>query len=222
MGNNREVCWYIGETTRGQAETVLSNEPLNVFVVYKEEQKNLYIFCTRYLVSDLDDITEYLTIDVSGDGKFRLPNQKTEYENIVECVLGYAATFKPHLLPIKSPPPYSRVAQGSQSSRQNQGRQHEGLPDASLATIGRGANNAAACSQISPSAVCQSQWLHYPHLRRCHPKNVCYGCCYSNSEFFLPYKKGPLRVMSVIMMWLFCFPCILSVVLFCFLPNYSR
>ena len=46
--------WYIGETTRGQAETVLSNEPLNVFVVYKEEQKNSYIFCTRQALTRID------------------------------------------------------------------------------------------------------------------------------------------------------------------------
>lgn len=93
-----------------------------------------------------------------------------------------------------------------------------GLP---AVVVGDRTNAVSAGSPVRPSSVSRSHWHQYPQLHRCHPKNVCHGCCYSNSEFFLPKKKGPLRAASVIAMWLFCFPCILCVVMFCFLPDDS-
>ena len=60
---------------------------------------------------------------------------------------------------------------------------------------------------------------YYPNHNRCHPKNVCHYCCYSDGEHWVfPWNKGPLRAAGVVIMWIllmiFCCPCALSFLIF--------
>ncbi|XP_064405974.1 uncharacterized protein LOC135351013 isoform X2 [Halichondria panicea] len=236
--------WYIGEVTQEVAESLLSsNKQPHSFVVFTQPDTRQYILSARFPLEGLEDgVIEHLVI-LCEEGRWCITGQTDEYDDVIEAVNCYVLTFDPPLMPAlqgksfetqfsvtSAPPEYDKANRVLKPDIAP-------LPDITKIKVADEKTVEAQSGRISPSSdddsgpsnrrrrrrppsfLNRSIWLRYSEHHRCHPKNVCSGCCYRPSEWSVnrvthhsykwydPRGSGPLRALGLILLWLLCWPC---------------
>ncbi|XP_064405970.1 uncharacterized protein LOC135351011 isoform X2 [Halichondria panicea] len=237
--------WYIGEVTQEVAESLLSsNKQPHSFVVFTQPDTRQYILSARFPLEGLEDgVIEHLAIRCE-EGRWCITGQTDEYDDVIEAVNCYVLTFDPPLMPAlqgksfetqfsvtSAPPEYDKANRVLKPDIAP-------LPDITKVKVADKKAVEAQSGRISPtgrrdsdddsgprnrgrrrpSYMNRSIWLRYSEHHRCHPKNVCSGCCYRpkewsgyrvthSSKWYNPCGSGPLRASGLILFWFLCWPC---------------
>ncbi|XP_064405967.1 uncharacterized protein LOC135351008 isoform X2 [Halichondria panicea] len=242
--------WYIGEVTQEVAESLLSsNKQPHSFVVFTQPDTRQYILSARFPLEGLEDgVIEHLAI-LCEEGRWCITGQTDEYDDVIEAVNCYVLTFDPPLMPAlqgksfetqfsvtSAPPEYDKANRVLKPDIAP-------LPDITKVKVADEKTVEAQSGRISPTGrrgsdnndshsniaartrleqANRSTWHRYSEHHRCHPKNVCSGCCYRprtldewsghsleyDRHWWSPKGSGPLRVLGLLLLWLFCSPCI--------------
>lgn len=240
--------WYLGEMSQDVAESLLSSSDLsNSFVVYTLPETRQYTLSARFKVEGVEEgVIEHLAIHCTEEGRYCISGQTDKYADLIEAVNTYVLTSDPPLVPAlrgrsfetqvsitDAPPEYdkaNRVLKPDIAPLPDIGKIKVADKTAVEATSGRiSPTNSGSFShqppvgnwrsrRRQPSYLDRSIWVRYDEHHRCHPKNVCSGCCYRPEEWtgygvehshkwYNPCGSGPLRFIGLILFWMLCAPC---------------
>lgn len=225
------------------ASVLTASSMSNSFVVYRcPDMDYKFIVSARFHVDDLDeDVFEDLPIETTETGKYNLVGQSESFDDIVEVVSNFARSTNPPLRPAlrmqsvetqlsltDAPPDYdkaNKVLKPDIAPLPNiEAVKVEDAKEAEVGRISPGSSlqlittagptyNYTSHPNERPSYLSRSIWHKYEDRHRCHPKNVCHGCCHRPEEwtgYRVVYKhkwydcrgSGPLRVLGLLLFYL--------------------
>lgn len=112
--------------------------------------------------------------------------QDISYEDITEAVEQFIVTFEPPLVPAKESRHKNIREEPPMYSKENRSHKPEITSLCDDTEAKGGDHYTRTCGRHGDSeAMFQplSQWHYYKDLHRCHPENVCHGCCFREKKW---------------------------------------